>query len=90
MPNKRPLALSLFRGHVDYNSADLLNTVALFNVDMSFAGQYSCRVVTDHNESENTAQMTVIVGECRPLTSHLSPVPQMPVATPTGRPRRTW
>ena len=62
MPNKRPIALSLFKGHVDFNSKDLLNTVALFNIDMRFAGQYSCRVVTDHNESENTAPMTVIVG----------------------------
>lgn len=62
-PNKRPLALWLFLGHVDYNSKDLLNTVTLFNITMEFAGQYTCRVITEYNESENVAQMTVIVGK---------------------------
>ncbi len=63
-PNKRPIALSLFRGHVDYNSKDLLNTVTLFNINIEFAGQYTCRVITEYNESENVAQMTVILGKC--------------------------
>ena len=55
--------MSLFRGHVDYNSKDLLNTVTLFDIDMRYAGQYTCRVITEFNESENAAQMTVIVGK---------------------------
>ncbi|XP_075678064.1 uncharacterized protein LOC113798479 isoform X2 [Dermatophagoides pteronyssinus] len=64
-PNKRPIALSLFRNHVDYNTKDLLNTVTLFNIDLNFAGQYSCRVITEYNESENSAQMIVIVDACK-------------------------
>ncbi|KAI2805312.1 hypothetical protein BLOT_004307 [Blomia tropicalis] len=64
-PNRRPIALSLFRGHVDYNSADLLNTVTLFGITMSFAGQYACRVITEKSESENTAHMTVVVDACK-------------------------
>ncbi|UXI17464.1 NRDE2 protein [Sarcoptes scabiei] len=64
-PKKRPISLWLFRGHVDYNSKDLLNTVTLFDIDMRFAGQYSCRVITEYNESENTAQMIVIVDSCK-------------------------
>lgn len=62
-PNKRPIALALFRGHVDFNSRDLLNTVSLFNVTIQFAGQYSCRVITDYNESENASPLTVVVGK---------------------------
>lgn len=48
---------------MDYNSKDLLNTITLFNITKEFAGQYTCRVITELNESENAAQMTVIVGK---------------------------
>lgn len=61
--HRRPMALGLFKQHVDYNTADLLNTVTLFNISLEFAGEYSCRVATGRGESENTASMTVIVGK---------------------------
>ena len=52
----------ILKKNVDYNTKDLLNTVTLFNIDLNFACQYSCRVITEYNESENSAQMIIIVG----------------------------
>ncbi|CAG2107189.1 unnamed protein product, partial [Medioppia subpectinata] len=65
-PNKkRPIAVGVLKGHVDYNSKDLLNTVTILNVSLEMHGTYSCHVDSDLNTSQNSATLTVIIDACK-------------------------
>ena len=61
--NKRPVALGVLKGHIDYNSKDLLNTVVILNVTLEMHGTYSCHVDSDITSSQNSATLTVIIGK---------------------------
>ncbi|CAG2160427.1 unnamed protein product [Oppiella nova] len=71
-PNKkRPIAVGVLKGHVDYNSKDLLNTVVILNVTLDMHGTYSCHVDSDINTSQNSATLTVIIAvTSTPISIH--------------------
>jgi hypothetical protein len=54
--------MGVLKGHIDYNSKDLLNTVTILNVSLQMHGTYSCHVDSDINTSQNAATLTVVIG----------------------------